>query len=131
MKRIVFSTFLLALLLIGGKKTLANGQKITIGSVTNWDSFIKDQENFNKLNPTFLLIKYTDFDLEEEFSSNTNYKDSRSNKLLPVKFPLIKKWYLSFDDSIDYTNDYNLPYNCELNFGPSTPIYLFHSVLRI
>lgn len=128
MRRIVFITFLFTLLVAGGKKMHANVHKITIESEINWDTFIKEQVKFNKLNRSCLITKYNDFDLEEEFSSNN---DSKSNNLPQVKPLFLDKWYLSYDDSFKDALYYNLLYHCEPNCGHSTPIYLFHSVLRI
>lgn len=130
MKRIVFISFLFTLLLAGGKKMHAYVHTITIDSETKWDSFVKEQIKFNKLNRSNLLTKYTDFDLEEELSTNNDY-DSSAPNLPQLKQSFLGKWFLSFNDALDETYNKNLLYKSEPNLGQSTPIYLFHSVLRI
>lgn len=130
MKRIVFISFVFTLLLAGGKTMHANVHKLTIDSETKWDSFVKEQMKFNKLNRSNLMTKYTDFDLEEELSTNNDYDSSASN-LPHVKQYFLGKWFLSFNDALDETYNTNLRYSSESNLGQSTPIYLFYSVLRI
>jgi hypothetical protein len=131
MKRIVLISFLFTLLLAGGKKMHANVHINTTDSKTIWDTFIKEQVKFNKLNSSGVMTKYTDFDLEEEFSSNNEFHNLKSNSLPLVKSLFSDKWYLAYNDSLKETVRSSLLYACEPNQGQSTPIYLFHSVLRI
>jgi hypothetical protein len=77
------------------------------------------------------MTKYTDFDLEEEFSSNNEYNNLKSNSLPLVKSLFPDKWYLTYNDSLKEALYCNLLYSSDPNLGHSTPIYLFHSVLRI
>ena len=128
MKRIVFLIFLFTLLLAGGKSMRANAHKITIDSETNWDTFIKEKVKFNKLNRPNILIKFSEFDLEEDYLTNNDFK---SNNLPLVKSLSLDKWYLINNESLKDAVYCNILYNCEPNYGQSTPIYLFHSVLRI
>jgi hypothetical protein len=128
MKRIVLISFLFALLLAAGKTMCVNEHDNTIDSFSNSDTFLKDQVKFNKLNPTSLLTKYTDFDLEEEFFTNTN---SKSNNLSLLKKPVLEKWYLLNNNTFEVSINNNLHYHFEPNLGQSTPIYLFNRVLRI
>lgn len=131
MKRIVLISFLFTLLLAGGKKMHANVHEITTDSKTIWDSFLKEQVKFNKLNSSGVMTKYIDFDLEEEFSSNNEFHNLKSNNLPLAKSLFLNKWYLIYNDSLKEAVYYNLLYSSEPNLGQSTPIYLFYSVLRI
>lgn len=128
MKRIVFISFLFALLVAGSKTMHANEHENTIDSISNSDSFIKGEVNFNQFQKNFHLIKVTDFDIEEELSTNS---DSKSNNLSQIKKTALDKWYLLNNNSFEVSINNNLNYHFEPNLVQTTPIYLFYSVLRI
>jgi hypothetical protein len=86
------------------------------------------QEQFTSLSRTYLLIEYTDFDLDEEFSS---CNDLRVNKVLQVKHSFFYKLYLSNDYSLKVIFCQNLFYVSKPINGQSTPIYITQNVLRI
>jgi len=128
MKRIVFLIFLSTLLLFVGKTMNVNMLRISTNSVSKRNTFIDNQEKFSDLNPMYLLNKSTDFDFEEELSSNN---DSKSDKVLQVKPSYFSKWYLSYEALLnDIYNKFSI-YNSEYYTNLAIPIYITHNVLRI
>ncbi|MFQ3173787.1 MAG: hypothetical protein ACI8W0_000886 [Flavobacterium sp.] len=130
MRKIVLITYLLTLLLAGGNKMHANVPKSTIAPVSSWNLISNNQEQLTSLNRTCFLSGYTDFFLDEEFSSRNYFKDSKANQLVGVKQSFFDKWYFCYNDTYD-------AYCCNLhcNYGPingqSTPRYIAYNVLRI
>jgi hypothetical protein len=131
MRKIVLVTYLFTLLLTAGNKMHANVPTVTIDSYSNWKTPSDNKVQFTSLGRTNLLIEYSDFDLDEEFSGSNDYRESRSNQLLKVKQCFFDKWYLT------YIAPFNEAY-CRAPFfrykplnGQSTPIYITQSVLRI
>jgi hypothetical protein len=86
------------------------------------------QEQFTSLSRTYLLIEYTDFDLDEEFSS---CNDLKVNKVLQVKHTFFDKLYLTNNYPLKVIFCHNRFYVSKPINGQSTPIYIAHSVLRI
>lgn len=128
MKRIVFLIFMFTILLVAGKRMHVNLCKITTNSVSKRNSFFEDQEKLSNLNQIFLLSKSTDFDCEEEFSSNN---DSKSDKVFQVKPSYHNKWYLFYEVLLDSFYFKNIFYNSKSFTILNTPIYITQNVLRI
>lgn len=128
MRKIVLITYLLTFLFVGGSKMQANVFKTTIDSGEKWNIIPNHQEQFISLNRTNLLIEYTDFDLDEEFSS---CNDLRVNKVPQVKHTFFYKSYLDNDYSLKVIFSCNPFYVSKPINGQSTPIYITQSVLRI
>lgn len=128
MKRIVFFIFMVTLLLVAGKRMHASVYEITTNFVSNRNTFIENQEEFSNLNQIFLLNKSTDFDFEEEYSSNN---DSKSDKVLQVKTSYLSKWYFSYEVLLHDIYCKNVFYNSKSFTNLTTPIYITQNVLRI
>jgi hypothetical protein len=131
MRKIVLITYLLTLLLAGGNKMHANVSSTTMHSASKWIIIPNHQEQVTSLNRTYLLIEYTDFDVDEEFSRNDNFKESKEGLSVEGRQSFFGKWYLCYNDTFDDASCNNSFCDYEPITGQSTPIYITYSVLRI
>ncbi len=128
MKRVVFFTLLFTVSLVVGKRIHFNQCKISANYLSNSKTFIYNQDKISDLNQIYVACKSTDFDLEEEFSSNN---DSNSDEVLQIKPSYLSKWYLSYDYFLHSIYCSNSFYKFKLHVSLATPLYITQNVLRI
>lgn len=133
MRALLFITYLFTLLLAGGNKMDANTHKISSAPTLNLKNSLKGHNEFLhfKRGYSSLITIDTDFDLDEEYSSNESYKNSGASKIDKFKQTVLAKWYLSNDNSFITSYPYNRFYFTKPISGQTTPIYIIHSVLRV
>jgi len=131
MRKIVLITYLFTLLLTAGNNKHANVDNVTIESYSNLKTFSDNNGQFSRLGRTNLLIEYSDFDLDEEFSGSNDYRESKPNQLLAVKQFFFDKWYLTYSAAFNESYCRAPFFSYKLINGQSTPIYITQSVLRI
>lgn len=133
MRAILFITYLLTSLLIGGNKMHATTHTIASGLISNFNITYKVHNKFlhSKRGHSSQTIINKDFDLNEEYSSNDHYKNAGDTKIVNFKQTLFTRWYLSDDNSYITAFPYNRFYFTKPISGQSTPIYITQRVLRI
>ena len=131
MRRIILISYLFTLLLVGGSKMHANVLKFDMNSIVNVEGLSVSKVQYSNLYPTFILIEYTDFDLDEEYSGNADYKSSKTNQCLQTKNYFLENWNKSNSTYSSSNTSYIRYYLTKPVFGLSTPIYIAIRVLRI
>ena len=133
MRAILFITYLFTSLLIGGNKMHATTHTTANAPISNFNSSYKLHNKFlhSKRGHSSQTIVNKDFDLNEEYSSNDDYKNAGDTKIVKFKQTLFTKWYFSNDNSFITSFPYNRFYFTKPISGQSTPIYIAQSVLRI
>lgn len=134
MRALLHITFFFTLLFSGGTKMHASiVQKNSSAQTLRFNIPVKTHHEFlhSKRGYSSTIIAFTDFDLNEEYSSGDDYNNSSDSNITKFKSSELVKWYLSNDKSLIATFPYNRFYFTKPLNGQSTPIYIAHSVLRI
>jgi len=133
MRALLFITYLFTLLVTGGNEMHANTHTISNTPILNLNNSLKEHNKslHSKRGHSSSSIVNSDFDLNEEYSSNEGYNNSAASKIVKFKTTFLAKWYLSNDNSFITSFPYNRFYFTKPVSGQSTPIYITHSVLRI
>lgn len=133
MRALLYITYFFTLLLTGGNKIHANVHESNSAPTLNLNSPFKTHNEFlhSKRGHSSSIIVFTDFDLNEEYSSSDDYNNLDGTKVTKFKKSDLIKWYLSDNKSFISTFPYTCYYFTKPISGQSTPIYITYSVLRI